>query len=197
MGALRAEGLEVAGFKVGPDYIDPGYHALATGRPGRNLDPHLCAEDQIVPLLLHGAMTPQPADVAVVEGVMGLFDGQIGGDGFASTAHVAGLISAPVILVLDISQVSRTAAAIVHGLNTFDPQVQLSGVILNKAGSVRHSDEITKGMRRPACPCSACFPATPGSKRRPPSGPGAGRRTRRGGRQCHAAAPDAWPPTST
>src|SRR5215210_3582868 len=107
MGALRAEGLEVAGFKVGPDYIDSGYHALATGRPGRNLDPHLCHADQLAPLLLHGAQTPTPADVAVIEGVMGLFDGQIGGDGFASTAHVAGLVGARVILVLDIAQVSR------------------------------------------------------------------------------------------
>jgi hypothetical protein len=115
--------------------------ASATGRPGRNLDPHLCDPEQLLPLLLHGAATPQSADVAIIEGVMGLFDGQIGGDGFASTAHVAALIQAPVIMVLDISQVSRTAAAIVHGLHTFDPAVRLSGVILNKAGSVRHADE--------------------------------------------------------
>ena len=80
MGALRGEGLEVASFKVGPDYIDPGYHALATGRPGRNLDPHLCHEEQIRPLFLHGMAAPTPADVAVVEGVMGLFDGRIGTD---------------------------------------------------------------------------------------------------------------------
>jgi cobyrinic acid a,c-diamide synthase len=146
MGALRGEGLEVAGFKVGPDYIDPGYHTLATGRAGRNLDPHLCSADQLVPLLMHGALTPTPADIAVVEGVMGLFDGQIGGVGFASTAHVAALIRSPVILVLDISQVSRTAAAIVHGLNTFDPDVQLAGVILNKAGSQRHATEICSAM---------------------------------------------------
>ncbi|MCW2809782.1 MAG: cobBC [Friedmanniella sp.] len=146
MGALRREGLDVAGFKVGPDYIDPGYHAMATGRAGRNLDPHLCRPEQLVPLLLHGAATPTPADVAVIEGVMGLFDGQIGGHGFASTAHVAGLLRAPIVLVLDISSVSRTAAALVHGLNTFDPDVQLSGVILNKAGSARHADEIVAAM---------------------------------------------------
>lgn len=146
MGALRHEGLDVAAFKVGPDYIDPGYHTMATGRVGRNLDPHLCGEDRIVPLLMHGAVTPTPADVAVVEGVMGLFDGQIGGHGYASTAHVAGLISAPVILVIDISQVARTAAALVHGLNTFDPAVRLGGVILNKAGSERHATEICSAM---------------------------------------------------
>ncbi len=146
MAAMRGAGLEVSGFKVGPDYIDPGYHTLATGRPARNLDPHLCPPDQLVPLLLHGASTPRPADVAVIEGVMGLFDGQIGGEGFASTAHVATLVDAPVILVLDISQVSRTTAAIVHGLNTFDPAIRLSGVILNKAGSARHAAEITSAM---------------------------------------------------
>ncbi len=147
MGALSATGLEVAGFKVGPDYIDPGYHSLATGRLGRNLDPYLCGENQIAPLLLHGAQTPEPADVAVIEGVMGLFDGQIGGEGFASTAHVATLIHAPVIMVLDISHTSRTAAAIVHGLNTFDPNVRLSGVILNKAGSERHAREIVEALQ--------------------------------------------------
>jgi cobyrinic acid a,c-diamide synthase len=147
MGALRASGMKVAGFKVGPDYIDPGYHTLATGRPGRNLDPYLCGEDLMAPLLLHGAGTPEPADIAVIEGVMGLFDGQIGGNGFASTAHVAGLVEAPVILVLDISHTSRTAAAIVHGLNTFDPSVRLSGVIINKAGSERHAREIIAAVQ--------------------------------------------------
>jgi cobyrinic acid a,c-diamide synthase len=106
MGALSARGLQVAGFKVGPDYIDPGYHTLATGRVGRNLDPYLCGEEQIVPLLLHGAQTPGRADVAVIEGVMGLFDGQIGTAGFASTAHVARLVQAPVIMVLDISHIA-------------------------------------------------------------------------------------------
>ena len=146
MGALRGEGLEVAGFKVGPDYIDPGYHALATGRPGRNLDPYLCGTERMVPLLLHGAVTPTPADVAVVEGVMGLFDGQIGGEGFASTAHVAGLIKAPVVLVVDISQLSRTTAAVVHGLSTFEPGLRIAGVILNQAGSERHVREVRSAL---------------------------------------------------
>jgi cobyrinic acid a,c-diamide synthase len=147
MGALAATGLRVAGFKVGPDYIDPGYHTLATGRLGRNLDPFLCGEDQIAPLLLHGAQTPEPADVAIIEGVMGLFDGRLGGEGFASTAHLAAMVQAPVIMVLDISHMSRTAAAIVHGLNTFDPNVRLSGVIINKSGSDRHAREIVEALQ--------------------------------------------------
>ena len=147
MGALTAAGLKVAGFKVGPDYIDPGYHTLATGRLGRNLDPYLCGEQRIAPLLLHGAQTPEPADIAIIEGVMGLFDGQMGGEGFASTAHVAGLVQAPVIMVMDISHTSRTAAAIVHGLNTFDPGVRLRGVIINKAGSERHAREIVESIK--------------------------------------------------
>ena len=76
MAALSRAGHVVSGHKVGPDYIDPGYHALACGRPGRNLDPHLVGEDRIVPLLLHGDTA---ADVAVIEGVMGLYDGRVGG----------------------------------------------------------------------------------------------------------------------
>ena len=147
MGALTATGLKVAGFKIGPDYIDPGYHTLATGRLGRNLDPYLCGEQLIAPLLLHGARTPEPADVAVIEGVMGLFDGQIGGEGFASTAHVASLVQAPVIMVIDISHTSRTAAAIAHGLNTFDPAVRLAGVIINKSGSDRHAREVVASIQ--------------------------------------------------
>jgi cobyrinic acid a,c-diamide synthase len=146
MAALRESGLEVAGFKVGPDYIDPGYHCLATGRPGRNLDPYLCRPDQLAPLLLHGAATPTPADVAVVEGVMGLFDGQLGGNGFASTAHVATLLDAPVVLVVDASAASRTVAAVVHGLATFDPGVRVAGVIVNKVGSPRHAREVRDAL---------------------------------------------------
>ncbi|HEY7815002.1 MAG TPA: cobyrinate a,c-diamide synthase [Nakamurella sp.] len=141
MAALIRAGHVVSGHKIGPDYIDPGYHALATGRPGRNLDPHLVGEDLLVPLLLHGAAVPRPADIAVVEGVMGLFDGAIGRDGFASTAHVATIIDAPVILVVDVSASARTVAAVVHGLRGFDPAVRVAGVILNKAGSTRHAQE--------------------------------------------------------
>ena len=162
LAALRADGLEPAGFKIGPDFIDPGYHALATGRPGRNLDPFLCGEEQLVPLLQHGAEVPTPADVAVIEGVMGLFDGRMGADGWASTAHVARVISAPVVLVLDISQVSRTVAAWVHGLHTFDPDTRISGVILNKAGSVRHSDEVISALEATGIPVLGVLPRDAG-----------------------------------
>ena len=152
MAALRAAGHVVSGHKVGPDYIDPGYHALATGRPGRNLDPHLVGEDLLVPLLRHGASVPTPADLAVVEGVMGLFDGAIGRDGFASTAHVANALRAPVVLVVDVSAASRSVAAVVHGMATFDPSVRIAGVILNKAGSPRHADEVRTAVARTGVP---------------------------------------------
>ena len=144
MAALARAGHTVSGHKVGPDYIDPGYHALATGRPGRNLDPHLVGEERLVPLLLHGAAG---ADLAVIEGVMGLYDGQIGGDGFASTAHVAAVTRTPVVLVVDISSASRTIAATIHGLMTWaQPPVDVVGVILNKAGSTRHAEEVVRSI---------------------------------------------------
>lgn len=152
MAALGTAGHRVSAHKIGPDYIDPGYHALATGRPGRNLDPHLMGTDLLVPLLLHGAATPVPADIAVIEGVMGLFDGAIGRQGFASTAHVAGVVGAPVILVVDISASSRTVAAVMHGLATFDPAVRIAGVILNKAGSQRHATEVSDALQQIAIP---------------------------------------------
>lgn len=162
LAALRAHGLATAGFKVGPDYIDPGYHLLATGRPGRNLDPFLCPENLLVPLLLHGAATPDPADIAVIEGVMGLFDGRIGGDGYASTAHVARLLGAPVVLVLDGSALSRTAAAVVHGLATFEPGTRIAGVILNKTGSDRHAREITEALAATGVPVLGVLPRDAG-----------------------------------
>ena len=138
LAAFRARGLVVSGHKVGPDYIDPGYHALAAGRPGRNLDPWLVGEEAIAPLFVHGATTPVPADIAIIEGVMGLFDGATGRRHVASTAHVAGLLRAPVVLVVDASGMGRSVAALVHGFSTFDPSVRIGGVILNRVGSARH-----------------------------------------------------------
>ncbi len=135
MGALRKKGLDVAAFKVGPDFIDPSYHALATGRPGRNLDAFLSGEDLVGPLFAHGA---SGADVAVIEGVMGLFDGKSGGGEFASTAHVAKLLRAPVLLVVDAGAMARSAAAIVHGYATFDPELRVAGVVVNRVGSPTH-----------------------------------------------------------
>lgn len=158
MAALRARGLGVSGFKVGPDFIDPGYHALATGRPGRNLDPFLCGQDRVAPLLLHGAAAHGTTDVAVIEGVMGLFDGRIGGDGYASTAHVATLTRTPVVLALDVSHMTRTAAAIVHGLATFEPGVHVAGVVLNKAASGRHMREVWSALEATGVPVLGVLP---------------------------------------
>ncbi|MGQ5261572.1 cobyrinate a,c-diamide synthase [Micromonospora sp. ZYX-F-536] len=138
LAALRRRGLTVSPHKVGPDYIDPGYHALAAGRPGRNLDPFLVGARRIAPLLRHGATVPTPADVAVVEGVMGLHDGAVGRRDYASTAHVARLIEAPVLLVLDTTAQGRSAAALTLGMAAFDPAVRIGGVILNRVGSPRH-----------------------------------------------------------
>jgi cobyrinic acid a,c-diamide synthase len=147
MAALtQVAGLSVSGHKVGPDYIDPGYHSLACGRPGRNLDPHLVGEERIVPLLLHGAAG---SDVAVIEGVMGLFDGKVGTRGFASTAHVATLTRSPVVLVVDISRASRTIGAVVHGMATYADGVQIAGVVLNQAGSPRHAAEVADSIDLP------------------------------------------------
>ncbi|MFI0374053.1 cobyrinate a,c-diamide synthase [Actinomadura sp. 1N219] len=138
--ALRARGLRVSPHKVGPDYIDPGYHGLAAGRPGRNLDPWLVGEERIAPLFLHGAAG---CDVAVVEGVMGLFDGRGDGD-FASTAHVARSLAAPIVLVVDAARQSRSVAALVHGFASFEPGVRVGGVVLNRVGSDRH-EELCRG----------------------------------------------------
>ena len=162
MAALAARGLQVAPAKVGPDFIDPGYHALATGRVGRNLDPWLVGPERVAPMLVHGAMTPAPADVAVIEGVMGLFDGRLGTEGFASSAHVATLTHSPVVLVADISSSSRSVAASIHGLRTFDPQLDVAGVVLNKAGSERHAGEVRRACERIGVPVLGVLPRDAG-----------------------------------
>ncbi|MEU3992171.1 cobyrinate a,c-diamide synthase [Streptomyces platensis] len=143
MAAFAEAGLTVSPHKVGPDYIDPGYHSLATGRPGRNLDAYLCGPERIAPLFLHGAAG---ADLALVEGVMGLFDGASGMGELSSTAHVAKLLRAPVVLVVDASSQSRSVAALVHGFASWDPEVRLAGVILNKVGSDRHEELLREAM---------------------------------------------------
>ncbi|WP_369257451.1 cobyrinate a,c-diamide synthase [Streptomyces sp. R35] len=149
MAAFASRGLAVSPHKVGPDYIDPGYHALATGRVGRNLDAYLCGAELISPLFAHGA---RGCDLAVVEGVMGLFDGAAGQGELASTAHVAKLLRAPVVLVVDASSQSRSVAALVHGFASWDPGVRVAGVILNKVGSERHEQMLREALDESGVP---------------------------------------------
>ncbi|MFD7399019.1 cobyrinate a,c-diamide synthase [Streptomyces virginiae] len=149
MAAFSESGLAVSPHKAGPDYIDPGYHALATGRPGRNLDAFMCGPELVAPLFAHGAAG---CDLAVVEGVMGLYDGAAGRGELASTAQVAKLLRAPVVLVVDASSQSRSVAALVHGFASFDPQVRLGGVILNKVGSDRHEVMLREALEEAGMP---------------------------------------------
>ncbi|GHF30830.1 hydrogenobyrinate a,c-diamide synthase [Streptomyces morookaense] len=149
MRAFADAGLRVSPHKVGPDYIDPGYHALATGRPGRNLDAYMCGPERIAPLFLHGAAG---CDLAVLEGVMGLYDGASGQGELASTAHVAKLLKAPVVLVVDASSQSRSVAALVHGFAAWDPEVRVAGVILNKVGSDRHEALLREALTESGVP---------------------------------------------
>nr|WSX52526.1 cobyrinate a,c-diamide synthase [Streptomyces sp. NBC_00974] len=149
MAAFSERGLAVSPHKAGPDYIDPGYHALATGRPGRNLDSFMCGPELIAPLFAHGSAG---CDLAVVEGVMGLYDGAAGRGELASTAQVAKLLRAPVVLVVDASSQSRSVAALVHGFASFDPQVRLGGVILNKVGSDRHEVMLREALEEAGMP---------------------------------------------
>ena len=156
MAALRAAGLRVSAHKVGPDYIDPSYHAAATGRPGRNLDPWLVGEERIAPLFLHGA---RGADIAIVEGVMGLFDGAAGRGDFASTAHVARLLDAPIVLVVTASGAGRSIAATVHGFATFDPAVRIAGGVLNQVSSARHEQILREALADTGIPVLGALPA--------------------------------------
>lgn len=158
MAALTRRGLAVGAAKVGPDYIDPGYHVLATGRPSRNLDPYLTSPETAGQLLHRAALVPTPADVTIVEGVMGLFDGQLGGEGFASSAHLAALTETPVLLVVDVSHTSRTVGAVVQGMRDFDPGVKVAGVVLNKAGSPRHAAEARAAVERTGVPVLGSIP---------------------------------------
>jgi cobyrinic acid a,c-diamide synthase len=159
IGALRRAGDRVAPFKVGPDFIDPGYHALAAGRPGRNLDPVLVGTERIGPLYRHGT---RDADIAVVEGVMGLFDGRIAEPfrlpASGSTGEVAGLLGAPVVLVVDGRGQSQSIAAVLHGFSTIDRGVRVAGVILNRVGSPRHEQVLRQACESVGVPVLGALP---------------------------------------
>jgi cobyrinic acid a,c-diamide synthase len=143
MHGLRKRGLRVQPFKVGPDFIDPSYHALVTNRNSRNLDVWMMGRQGVLDCF---ASACKDADIAVVEGVMGLFDGMSGKSDFASTAHVAKILDAPVILVVDASKGARSIAAIILGFLHFDPKLRVAAVILNNVAGERHANYITEAL---------------------------------------------------
>ncbi|HEY7745294.1 MAG TPA: cobyrinate a,c-diamide synthase [Desulfuromonadales bacterium] len=137
LAALRRRGLAVAPFKVGPDFIDPGHHAAVCGRTSRNLDGWMCGESGVREAFAHGCAG---ADVAVVEGVMGLFDGAAGDSDAGSTAEIARWLEGRILLVVDARSQARSAAALVQGFSRFDPRLEFAGVIFNRVGSARHAE---------------------------------------------------------
>jgi cobyrinic acid a,c-diamide synthase len=142
--ALRRRGLSVQPFKVGPDFIDPGFHELATGRHSYNLDGWMCGRERVLECVARHAAG---ADVAVVEGVMGCFDGVEPTSDAGSTAQIAKWLGAPVVLVLDAWAQARSAAAVVRGFESFDPALSVAGVIVNRVGSEGHGRLVLDAIR--------------------------------------------------
>jgi len=153
MAALKKRERPIQGYKVGPDYIDPSYHAAATGRASRNLDRWLLGEN--LPTIF--AQSSKEC-WAVIEGVMGMFDGMSGTAGFGSTADVAKLLQAPIILIVDASSMSRSVAALVHGFSTYDPQVNLQGVILNRVKSPAQEKILREALNEIQIPVLGVLP---------------------------------------
>ena len=144
LATLRRRGLAVQSFKVGPDFIDPGLHAVVTGRPSFNLDGWMCGRQAVLDVVTRAAAD---ADVAVVEGVMGCFDGVDGASDAGSTAQIAKWLGAPVVLVLDAAAMARSAAAVTLGFERFDPELNVAGVIANRVGGATHAGWIADAVR--------------------------------------------------
>jgi cobyrinic acid a,c-diamide synthase len=154
MAALRTRGHKVGAAKVGPDFIDPGYHTIAAGRPSRNLDLWMCGRDPVPKL---AGRATEGAGILVVEGVMGLFDGAADGTP-SSTAAVAKLLDAPVLLVVDAAAVAQSVAALVHGFATYDPALHVAGVVLNKVGSPGHEEMLRAALAPLGLPIVGVLP---------------------------------------
>ena len=157
MECLKRRGLKVAPFKVGPDFIDPGYHRLVTGQPSLNLDGWICPPQTVGRYSAHSA----DADIAVIEGVMGLFDGISGRSDEGSTAQIARLTGATVFLVVDAKGFARSIAALIKGFAEFDPEVRIGGVIFNNVSSENHARILREAVEStlPADPCCRLYPA--------------------------------------
>ena len=136
MYALTKNGFHVQPFKIGPDFIDPSYHNLVTGRPSRNLDVWMMGKNGVLKCFNDSS---QGADIAIIEGVMGLFDGLSGKDDYASTAQIAKMLDAPVILVIDAGKAARSIAAIALGFLHFDKKLKIAGFILNNVAGDKHA----------------------------------------------------------
>ncbi len=141
--SLLSKHHKVQGFKVGPDFIDPMYHSVATGRPSRNLDSFMMDESRIRNLVGYAS---KDADLCVIEGVRGLYEGFQGDSDIGSTASIAKMLGLPVVLVVDAGSLTRSSAAIINGFRSFDPDVKIAGVILNKVSGSQHSDKLDVAM---------------------------------------------------
>jgi len=143
MAAYKRRGLEVAPFKVGPDYIDPGHHRAICGRPSDNLDSWFCSQQQLQDTFAAGCAG---AEIAIVEGVMGLFDGVSGDSEEGSSAQIAKWLGLPVLLLVDAKAQARSFAALVKGFCDFDPELKVAGVIANRVGSERHAELLREAV---------------------------------------------------
>ncbi len=143
MAALKKRGLSVAPFKVGPDFIDPGHHRAVTGNPSRNLDGWMLSESENKKIFNRGMAG---ADIAVVEGVMGMYDGYDGRSEAGSTAQMAKWLGLPVLLVVNAKSMARSAGALVYGFTRFDPECSFCGVLFNRVGSPRHLEYLRQGL---------------------------------------------------
>ena len=152
LAALKQQGLSVQSYKVGPDYIDPGYHQLASGKVAHNLDTWLLPTDKVLPIFTKTAIGN---DLVIVEGVMGLYDG--GRQGVSSTAAIAKLLKAPVVLVIDAKSMGESAAAIALGYKMYDQEVNLVGVIINRLGSATHEKMVKDALERIGIPVLGCI----------------------------------------
>ena len=160
MAALRRRGLTVQGFKVGPDFIDPGHHRAVTGRPAHNLDGWMMDRETNRSLFLRGI---HGADAGVLEGVMGVFDGFSGADEIGSTAQMAKWLGVPILLVIDARAMARSAAAVALGFARFDPDLPLAGVVFNRTGSEAHARMLEEAMAAlPDVPLAGCLPLEEG-----------------------------------